>query len=36
MAAKDEENIYNENDKFLESWNQGDAKAAATFFMKMV
>lgn len=32
MTLKDEENIYRENDNFLEAWNRGDAKAAASFF----
>ena len=32
MNPKDEENIYKENDNFLEAWNKGDAKAAASFF----
>lgn len=30
--TNDEENIYEENDSFLESWNKGDAKAAASFY----
>ena len=32
MPTKDEEDIYKENDKFLEAWNQGDTKAVASFF----
>ena len=28
----DEEDIYKENDKFMEAWNRGDADAAASFF----
>ena len=32
MTTNDEENIYKENDNFLEVWNQGDAKAAASFY----
>ena len=32
MTTKDEEDIYKENDKFLEAWNQGNANAAASFF----
>jgi len=32
MTTKDEEDIYRENDNFLEAWNKGDAKAAASFF----
>lgn len=32
MATNDENDIYKENNSFLEAWNNGDAKAAATFF----
>ena len=32
MTTKDQQDIYKENDKFLEAWNQGDAKAAASFY----
>src|SRR6266699_3833661 len=32
MMEKDEQEIYKENDGFLEAWNEGDAKAAASFF----
>ena len=32
MTTKDEEEIYKENDNFLEAWNQGDPKTAASFF----
>ena len=32
MTTNDEENIYKENENFLEAWNQGDVKAAASFF----
>ena len=32
MTTKDEQDIYKENDSFLEAWNKGDAKAAASFF----
>jgi uncharacterized protein (TIGR02246 family) len=32
MTTKDQEDIYKENDRFLEAWNQGDANAAASFY----
>src|SRR5690349_14683930 len=32
MNTKDEESIYKENDMFMEAWNCGDAKTAASFF----
>jgi len=32
MTTKEQEEIYKENDAFLEAWNKGDAKAAASFF----
>ena len=32
MNPKDEEAIYRENDLFMEAWNRGDAKSAASFF----
>ena len=32
MTTNDEESIYKENDSFLEAWNQGDAKVAASFY----
>jgi uncharacterized protein (TIGR02246 family) len=32
MTTKDEEDIYRENDSFLEAWNKADAQAAASFF----
>jgi uncharacterized protein (TIGR02246 family) len=32
MTTIDEENIYKENENFLEAWNRGDANAAASFF----
>ena len=32
MTTKDQEDIYRENDSFLEAWNRGDAKAAASFY----
>ena len=32
MSTKDQEDIYKENDRFLEAWNQGDHKVAASFY----
>ena len=32
MTTNDEENIYRETKNFLEAWNKGEAKAAASFF----
>lgn len=32
MAGRAEEDIHRDNDMFLEAWNRGDAKAAASFF----
>jgi len=32
MTTKDQDEIYKENDSFLEAWNQGDAKLAASFY----
>ena len=32
MSTKDNDDIYKENNSFLEAWNNGDAKAAASFF----
>ena len=32
MTEKEEDEIYKENDSFLEAWNQGDAKLAASFY----
>jgi uncharacterized protein (TIGR02246 family) len=32
IMTKSEESIYMGNDRFLEAWNQGDAKAAASFY----
>lgn len=32
MNVKDEEDIFKEKENFLDAWNKGDAKAAASFF----
>ena len=32
MTTKDEDEIYKENDSFMEAWNQGNARLAASFF----
>jgi uncharacterized protein (TIGR02246 family) len=32
MNEKDEQAIYKETELFMEAWNQGDAKAAASFY----
>lgn len=32
MNEEDQQSIFNETEKFIEAWNQGDAKAAASFF----
>jgi uncharacterized protein (TIGR02246 family) len=32
MNEKEEQAIYNETELFLEAWNQGDAKVAASFY----
>lgn len=32
MNEKEEQAIYNETELFLRAWNQGDAKAAASFY----
>ena len=32
MTTKEEDEIYKENDSFMEAWNQGNAQLAASFF----
>jgi uncharacterized protein (TIGR02246 family) len=32
MTTGDEDEIYKENDSFMEAWNQGNAQLAASFF----